>query len=36
MTAVLISQDELGDIKERELECSQEEKVWLEKIGIYI
>jgi hypothetical protein len=31
MTAALISQDELGDNKARELEWSQEERVWMEK-----
>ena len=35
MTAALIIQSELGDIKDRELKWSQEEKVWLEIIGIY-
>lgn len=35
MTAALISQDELGDIKNRELNCSQE-KAWIGKEkGIY-
>lgn len=35
MTAVLISHSELGDIKERELTWSQEEKTWIGKEGIY-
>lgn len=36
MTAALISQDELRDIKDRELEQSQEERVWMENMGICI
>jgi hypothetical protein len=36
MTAALISQGELGDIKDRELKWSQEEKIWIAKIGNYI
>ena len=36
MTAALISQGELGDIKDRELKWSQEEKAWIGKEeGIY-
>jgi len=31
MPAALISQDERGDIKDREVKWSQEEKVWIEK-----
>jgi hypothetical protein len=31
MTASLISQGELWDIKDRELKRSQEEKVWIKK-----
>ena len=30
MTAALISQDELGDIKDRKSKWSQEDKVWIE------
>jgi hypothetical protein len=36
MTAALISQDEFRDIKDRELEWSQEKRVWMENIGLYI
>jgi hypothetical protein len=36
MTAALISQGELGDIKNTELKWSKEEKAWIEKVGIYI
>ena len=35
MTAALISQGELGDIKDRELKWSQEEKAWIGKEGSY-
>ena len=35
MTAALISWGELGDIKDRELKWSQEEKAWIGKEGIY-
>jgi hypothetical protein len=35
MTAALIRQSELGDIKDRELKWSQEERVWIGKEGIY-
>lgn len=35
MTAALISQGELGDIKDREVKCSPEEKAWIGKEGIY-
>ena len=35
MTAALIRQGELGSIKDRELKCSQEEKVQTRKEGIY-
>lgn len=31
VSAVLISQDELSDIKNRELEWTQEERVWIKK-----
>ena len=31
MTIELISQGELGDIKDRELKCFQEEKAWTGK-----
>jgi len=36
MTVALISQEEHGNIKDTELEWSQEGRVWIEKIGIYI
>ena len=35
MAAELISQGELGGIKDRELKWSQEEKAWIGKEGIY-
>jgi hypothetical protein len=35
MTAALISQAELGNIKDRELKWSQEEKTWIGRKGIY-
>ena len=36
MAVLLISQGELGDIKDRELKWSQEEKAWIGKEEIYI
>jgi hypothetical protein len=35
MAVLLISQGELGDIKDREVKCSPEEKAWIGKEGIY-
>ena len=35
MTAALISWGELGDIKDRELKRSEEEKAWMGKEGLY-
>ena len=35
MTAALISQDELGDFKDRESEI-RKKRVWIEKVGNYI
>jgi hypothetical protein len=35
MTAALISQCELEDFTARELKWHQEEKIWIEKEGIY-
>lgn len=35
MTAALFSQGELGDIKDREVKCSQEEKIQIGKEGVY-
>jgi hypothetical protein len=31
VTTALISKGELGNIKDRKLKCSQEEKGWIEK-----